>query len=39
MGKFALPRTTAIYEREGQIKEAESNKAFFVSEAKQEKKE
>lgn len=32
MGKFALPATTAIYEREGEIKETESNRAFFVAE-------
>lgn len=32
MGKFALPSTIAIYEREGEIKETESNKAFFISE-------
>ena len=32
MGRFALPRTTAIYERDGSIKEVESNKAFFVAE-------
>ena len=32
MGRFALPRTTAIYERDGRIKEVESNKAFFVAE-------
>jgi hypothetical protein len=33
LGKFALPPTTALYEREGKIKEANSNKAFFVAEA------
>ena len=32
MGKFALPSTIAVYEREGEIKETESNKAFFISE-------
>lgn len=32
MGKFALPRTTAIFERDGEISEAESNKAYFVTE-------
>ncbi len=31
-GKFELPTTTAIFEREGEIHEVESNKAFFVSE-------
>ena len=32
MGKFALPSATAIYQKEGEIKEASSNKAFFVTE-------
>jgi len=32
LGKFALPRTTAIYEKEGEIHETESNKAFFIAE-------
>ncbi len=32
LGKFALPTTTAIYEREGEIHEAESNHAFFIAE-------
>ena len=32
LGRFALPRTTAIYEREGNIREVESNKVFFVAE-------
>jgi hypothetical protein len=31
LGKFALPQTTAIYERDGKIKEAISNKAFYMS--------
>ena len=31
-GKFELPISTAIFEREGEIHEVESNKAFFVSE-------
>ena len=31
LGKFILPTTTAIYEREGQVHEAESNHAFFVA--------
>ena len=39
VGKFALPPTTAIYEREGKIKETESNKAYFVAEQKKEKGE
>ncbi len=33
LGKFALPSATAIYEKEGKIKEEESNKAFFISES------
>ncbi len=37
LGKFALPSTTAIYERDGEIQEAESNKAFFVAEQRREK--
>lgn len=32
MGKFALPGATAVYEKDGQIHETESNKAFFVAE-------
>lgn len=32
VGKFALPSATAIYEREGEIQETESNKTFFVAE-------
>ena len=32
MGRFALPEATAVYEREGEIHEAESNKAFFIAE-------
>ena len=32
LGKFALPTTTAIYEKEGEIHEAESNQAFFIAE-------
>ncbi|GAI99656.1 unnamed protein product, partial [marine sediment metagenome] len=35
VGKFALPSATAIYEKEGDIKESESNKAFFMAETKQ----
>ena len=37
LGKFVLPSATAIFEREGSIKETESNRAFFVSEQKAEK--
>jgi hypothetical protein len=32
LGKFALPTATAIYEKEGEIHEVESNKAFFIAE-------
>ncbi|MEK6898194.1 MAG: hypothetical protein AABX28_02435 [Nanoarchaeota archaeon] len=32
LGKFALPSATAIYEIDGEIREAESNRAFFISE-------
>jgi hypothetical protein len=34
LGKFALPTSTAVFEREGEIHEAESNRAFFVAEQK-----
>ena len=39
VGKFALPSATAIYEKEGKIKETQSNHAYFVSEQKVEKEE
>jgi len=32
MGRFSLPEAAAVYEREGEIHEVESNKAFFVAE-------
>lgn len=32
LGKFALPPATAIYEINGEIRESESNRAFFVAE-------
>jgi len=32
LGRFALPTATAIYEKEGNIHETESNKAFFMAE-------
>jgi len=35
LGKFALPTARAFYERDGNIKEAESNRAFFVAEQKE----
>jgi len=31
LGKFALPTATAVYEREGELREAESNNAFFIA--------
>jgi len=36
VGKFALPSASAIYEKEGEIHESESNKAFFIAEQKDE---
>jgi len=32
IGKFALPEATAVYEREGEIHESQSNRAFFIAE-------
>ena len=32
VGKFALPRTTALFEKEGKILERNSNQTFFVIE-------
>jgi hypothetical protein len=32
LGKFALPKTNAIYEKDGEVHEAESNQAFFMAE-------
>ena len=32
MGKFALPSATAIYQKDGEVKESTSNKAFFITE-------
>ncbi len=32
VGRFELPKATAVFDREGNIHEIESNKAFFVSE-------
>lgn len=34
LGKFALPTTTAVYEREGKTHESQSNRAFFIAEQK-----
>jgi hypothetical protein len=33
-GKFELPVARAVYELEGQVKEATSNKSFFVNKPK-----
>ena len=38
VGRFELPPAKAIYEREGKIKETESNKVYFVSEPKKTEK-
>jgi len=32
LGKFVLPTTTAIYEKDGEVHDAESNRAFFIAE-------
>jgi len=32
LGKFALPQTTAIYEKDGELHESESNRAYFLAE-------
>jgi len=32
LGKFALPSAIAIFQREGEIKEEQSNRAFFMAE-------
>jgi len=34
VGKFALPPAIAIYERDGEIEETKSNRAFFLAEQK-----
>ena len=39
LGKFALPRTTAIFEKEGEIKETQSNRTFFINESLKSNKE
>ncbi len=33
LGKFALPKATAIYEEQGQLKETQSNQTYFMAEA------
>ncbi|MFH1500369.1 MAG: hypothetical protein ABIE22_00285 [archaeon] len=37
VGRFELPPTVAVYEKNGKIHETESNKAFFVAEQQSEK--
>lgn len=32
LGRFALPKTTSIYEKDGQLKEAQSNTVYFMAE-------
>ena len=32
MGTFTLPGATAVYEKDGEIHEVESNRAFFIAE-------
>ncbi len=39
VGKFALPRTNALFEREGRIFERNSNQTFFVIETAERKEE
>jgi len=39
LGKFALPNTTAIYEKDGEVHEAESNSAFFIADQVKRKEE
>ncbi len=39
MGKFALPAAAVIYQKDGKVHEAESNKAFFVAEPKKQAEE
>jgi len=31
LGKFALPETIAMFEKDGKLKQASSNKAYFLS--------
>jgi len=38
-GRFALPTASAVYERQGKIKESKSNMAFFVAEQKDKEKD
>jgi hypothetical protein len=37
LGKFALPPATAVYEKEGKVKETQSNQAFFMLEQRAKK--
>ncbi len=38
VGRFELPKATAIYEKDGNIKEEESNKVYFLTERKKKAK-
>lgn len=37
LGKFALPSTVALYQKNGEIKESTSNRAFFIAEPNKDK--
>lgn len=39
LGKFALPKTSAIFEKDGKIGKSQSNRVFFLAEQKVEKEE
>lgn len=39
VGRFSLPSATAVYERNGKVKEASSNRVFFLSEPRRKKRE
>ena len=34
VGRFELPSTRAVYEKEGKVKNTESNRSFFINEPK-----
>jgi len=34
LGRFVLPRATAVYERDGEVRDSESNQEFFIAEQK-----
>ena len=39
LGKFALPRATGIYEKDGKVHETQSNKTFFIAEQRKKDEE